>query len=151
MVMPDTTIIIKNCNNIISGEIVIYAEKLIILFGRNGTGKSTIARAIGLLTQNKSLTELLPYGVDNKDMPPTIDGVSFSNIAIFNDEYVSQYVYQPDTLIIVSFNGSSVDRDNIADLESKLTNMKVDLRACDTYFILTIIWPIPGTCSVKLR
>jgi hypothetical protein len=36
---------------------------------------------------------------------------------------------------IVSFNGSSVDRDNIADLESKLTNMKIDFRACDTYFV----------------
>jgi ABC-type multidrug transport system ATPase subunit len=41
--------------------------------------------------------------VDNKDMPPTIEGVSFNNIAIFNDEYVSQYVYQPDTLIKDSF------------------------------------------------
>jgi len=35
---------------------------------------------------------------------------------------------------IVSFNGSSVDRDNIADLETKLKDMKVDLRACDSYF-----------------
>ena len=36
---------------------------------------------------------------------------------------------------IVSFNGSSVDRDNISDLESKLTDMKVDCRAIDTYFV----------------
>jgi hypothetical protein len=55
------------------------------------------------VAQNKSLTDLLPYGVDNKDMPPTIEGVSYSNIAIFNDEYVSQYVYQQDTLIKDSF------------------------------------------------
>jgi hypothetical protein len=102
-VMADTTIKIKNCNNIISGEIVICADKLNILFGRNGTGKSTIARAIGIVAKNKPLTDLLPYGVDNKDMPPTIEGVPFSNIAIFDDEYVSQHVYQPDTLIKDSF------------------------------------------------
>lgn len=36
---------------------------------------------------------------------------------------------------IVSFNGSSVDRDTIADLESKLTDMKVDFRAIDAYFV----------------
>lgn len=36
---------------------------------------------------------------------------------------------------IVSFNGPSVDRENIADLESKLTDMKVDFRAIDAYFI----------------
>lgn len=50
--MPDT-IKIQNCNNIMSGEIEICADKLNILFGRNGTGKSTIARAIYLASQNK--------------------------------------------------------------------------------------------------
>ncbi|MDR0731193.1 MAG: hypothetical protein LBF63_05945 [Treponema sp.] len=93
--MSDTTITIKNCNNIISGEIVIYAEKLSILFGRNGTGKSTIARAIGLLAQNKSLTELLPYGVDNKDMPPTIDGVSLATLQyLMMNMLASMYISQ---------------------------------------------------------
>ena len=55
--MPDT-IKIQNCNNIMSGEIEICADKLNILFGRNGTGKSTIARAIYLASQNR---EELPY------------------------------------------------------------------------------------------
>ena len=36
---------------------------------------------------------------------------------------------------IMSFNGSSVDRDNIAELESRLNEMKVDFQACDTYFV----------------
>ena len=48
--MPDT-IKIQNCNNIMSGEIEICADKLNILFGRNGTGKSTIARAIYLASR----------------------------------------------------------------------------------------------------
>ena len=39
-------IIIKNCNNIDSGKIEISNNKLNIKFGINGTGKSTITKAI---------------------------------------------------------------------------------------------------------
>lgn len=101
--MSHTTIKIQNCNNITNGEIVLCADKLNILFGRNGTGKSTIARAIYLDSQSKSLSELAPYGRISADAPPTIEGVPAGNIAIFDDNYVSQYVYQPDTLIKDAF------------------------------------------------
>ena len=63
--MSNVTIKIKNCNNIVSGELSIYANKLNVLYGRNGTGKSTIAHAIYLASKGKGLTELIPYG--NKD------------------------------------------------------------------------------------
>lgn len=101
--MSDTIIKIQNCNNIAGGEITICENKLNILFGRNGTGKSTIARAIGLTSQGKVLTELAPYAMNSDDAPPKIEGVLFSSIAIFDDEYVSKYVYQPDTLIKNTF------------------------------------------------
>ena len=39
-------LIITNCNNIDSGKIEITNNKLNIKFGINGTGKSTITRAI---------------------------------------------------------------------------------------------------------
>ena len=97
------TIKIKNCNNITSGEVTVLANKLNILFGRNGTGKSTIARAIHLFSQNKPLAELAPYGSTSTDLLPSIEGVSSGSIVIFDDEYVSQYVYQPDSLIKDAF------------------------------------------------
>lgn len=100
--MPET-IKIQNCNNIISGEISICANKLNILFGRNGTGKSTIARAVYLASQGRPLTELAPYGRLSEDTPPSIEGVEAGEVAIFDDNYVSQYVYQPDTLIKDAF------------------------------------------------
>jgi predicted ATP-binding protein involved in virulence len=93
------TIRIQNCNNISNGEITIYAEKLNILFGRNGTGKSTIARAIELKSQGKTLSELAPYSLNIGEVSPAIEGMTFEGIAIFNDEYVSQHTYQADTLI----------------------------------------------------
>lgn len=101
--MSDTTIIIKNCNNITSGEISFCDDKLNILFGRNGTGKSTIARAVYLKLQGKELTELSPYGSASTSTTPSIDGVADGGIAIFDDNYVSQYVYQPDSLIKDAF------------------------------------------------
>lgn len=61
--MSDTVISIRNCNNIVSGNITVCAERLNILFGRNGTGKSSIARAIYLMSQGKQLSELAPYGI----------------------------------------------------------------------------------------
>jgi len=100
--MPNT-IKIQNCNNITSGEIEICADKLNILFGRNGTGKSTIARAIYLASQSKPLTELAPYGSVSEEAPPSIEGVETGGVAIFDDNYVSQYVYQPDSLIKDAF------------------------------------------------
>ena len=56
--MSDLTIKIRNCNNITNGEIAICANKLNILFGRNGTGKSTIARAIYLTFKGKPTSSL---------------------------------------------------------------------------------------------
>lgn len=101
MCMPKISI--KNCNNITSGELSLCDDKLNILFGRNGTGKSTIARAVYLKSQGKELTELSPYGSASTSTTPSIDGVADGGIAIFDDNYVSQYVYQPDSLIKDAF------------------------------------------------
>lgn len=101
--MTDTTIKIQNCNNITSGELDLCGDRLNILFGRNGTGKSTIARAIYLKSQGKELTELAPYGSASETTAPSIDGVTDGGIAIFDDNYVRQYVYQPDSLINDAF------------------------------------------------
>lgn len=53
-------------------------------------------------------------------------------------------------IAIVSFNGSSVDRDNIADLESKLADMKVDFRAIDSYFISGLTKTEMGTINAEI-
>lgn len=97
------TLTIKNCNNISQGEISIEENKLNILFGRNGTGKSTIARAIYLSSKGMSLTELAPYDGYDEELIPQLSGVVQGSVAIFDDNYVKQYVYQKDTLIKDAF------------------------------------------------
>ena len=124
--MAVTTIKIKNCNNIKSGELSICDDKLNILFGRNGTGKSTIAQAIYLKSQGKELTELSPYGSASDTTAPSIDGVADGGIAIFDVNYVSQYVYQPGSLIKDAFEvlirspEYDVAKNNIDDALAKI-------------------------------
>ena len=46
---------LKNCNNIANCEINIKKELLNIYYAMNGTGKSTIGKAIELLAKDQSL------------------------------------------------------------------------------------------------
>ncbi len=128
--MPDTNIKIKNCNNIINGEMTVCANKLNIVFGRNGTGKSTIARAIYLASQGKPLTELVPYGISSEDALPQIEGIPAGNAAVFDDQYVSQYVYQPDTLIKDTFDiliRSKEYDDAKKNIDDSLANIRITI------------------------
>lgn len=129
--MSDLILKITNCNNITNGEVPIYGDKLNILFGRNGTGKSTIARAIYLKSHDKPLTELAPYGNVSTDSAPSLEGIESGNIAIFDSNYVSQYVYQPDSLIkdafevLIRSKGYDEAKQNIDNaLESIKTTIK---------------------------
>lgn len=52
---------------------------------------------------------------------------------------------------IISFNGASVDRDNIANLESKLNNMKIyDIHACDAYFTSDLTRSEMGKINIEI-
>ena len=78
------------------------------IIGINGTGKSTIAKAIqAKVTGNEDgLKQLLPfrYERDADEHQPSISGLEdFHSVQIFNEDYVNQYVYQPDELIKDSF------------------------------------------------
>ena len=48
-------IVIKNCNNIVNGTIKIVKGCLNVKYGINGTGKSTIAKAIKLVSRPGSI------------------------------------------------------------------------------------------------
>ncbi len=99
---------ISNCNNIDTGNIVIDDKVLNIKYAMNGTGKSTIARAIELHTKGDgSIKELTPFKLlESKEegREPNIsglDGVSY--VALFNDAYINQYAFKPDEVLTNSF------------------------------------------------
>lgn len=67
---------IKNCNNITMAKVAIVPSKLNIKFAPNGTGKSTISKAIqyAVTGDEKALFELLPFKFRNENLGNTKPG-----------------------------------------------------------------------------
>lgn len=84
---------IKNCNNIKEAKISIEKSSLNIKYGMNGTGKSTIAKAIG---NREELSELKTFGSNWE--PEIRISESISNVEIFNNDFINR----------ITFNGSEV-------------------------------------------
>lgn len=101
---------IRNCNNLKSAKINIEHGKLNIKFAPNGTGKTTISKAIQIASTNdkQALAELMPFqtrGENPDNIQPEVDGIEeLSSTMYFNDEYVNKFTFQPDELVSNSFD-----------------------------------------------
>lgn len=78
--MNSIQIEVKNCNNLDSAVISLAKQKLNIKFAPNGTGKSTIAKAVlfGAKGDQNLLNELMPFKLrkENPDKKqPEVKGV----------------------------------------------------------------------------
>ena len=99
---------ISNCNNIDNGEFDIVEGRLNIKYAINGTGKSTISKTIEAFVTNdqEKKHSLLPfkYYTNGEENSPKLEGYDqFTKVAIFNEKYIEDYVYQRDELIKNSF------------------------------------------------
>lgn len=84
---------IKNCNNIKNASITIEKNSLNIKYGMNGTGKSTIAKAIA---NRDKLSELKTFG---SNLEPEISvSENINKVEIFNNDFINR----------ITFNGSEV-------------------------------------------
>jgi energy-coupling factor transporter ATP-binding protein EcfA2 len=102
---------IKNCNNIEVGLIDIVEDCLNIKYAINGTGKTTIAKAMESCIKDKNsgmneLIKLKPFKFrNNEENNPEINGLdTIDKILIFNEDYVNQYVFLQDELVKNSFD-----------------------------------------------
>ncbi len=102
---------ILNCNNIEQGTIEIRENSLNIKYAINGTGKSSVSKAIefsvsdrlGNKTQISALTPFKYAGVPDK--APQVQGIDeISSLRIFDEAYISDFVFQPDELLKGSFD-----------------------------------------------
>lgn len=99
-----------NCNNISTGSLHIEESRLNIKYAINGTGKSTVAKAIEYTaTHNEAaLKELTPYiysGTTDPEHLPSVEGIPADlRIAVFDESYVNQYVFLEDELVKNSFD-----------------------------------------------
>ncbi len=92
---------IYNCNNIEESTLNLHLNRLNVKYGVNGTGKSTIAKAFEHTINNdtESLRQLTPFkyrGNDDEFNKPRVEGIEeFTNVVIFDEKYVDQYVFKP--------------------------------------------------------
>ncbi|MEJ5905629.1 AAA family ATPase [Pseudomonas kermanshahensis] len=115
---------IRNCNNIDEGVINIIPNKLNIKYAANGTGKSTVVRAIALSVRENlggasSLNELTPFKCLNVQAgKPAVEGVEeVKNLRVFDESYINDFVFQPDELVKGSFDIFIRDKEYEAGME----------------------------------
>lgn len=98
---------ICNCNSIDVGEITVQKNVLNIFYAINGTGKSTIVKAISGQNDPEMMDSLRPFKYRtcradaSKPEVLGIDGIQ--KVKVFDEDYISQYVFQPDELVKNSF------------------------------------------------
>lgn len=103
---------IINCNNIDFGRITIKENSLNIKYAINGTGKSTVAKAISAAVAENNgatgrLTELTPFKHQEAsiEVTPSVKGAhDINTVKIFDEAYINSFVFQQDELLKGSFD-----------------------------------------------
>lgn len=86
----------------------IIENRLNIKYAINGTGKSTISKAIDAFVNDdedkkRSLLPFKYWGKENGEVPELIGCDSVKKIAVFNEKYIEDYVFQQTDLLKNSF------------------------------------------------
>jgi energy-coupling factor transporter ATP-binding protein EcfA2 len=98
---------IEHCNSIETATVSLQSNALNIKYGPNGIGKSTIAKSIAFAVKaDGSLQALKPFKYRSQaGHEPNVQGAeSIKSALVFDDEYVSQFVFQRDEVLKNSFD-----------------------------------------------
>ncbi|MFC0250615.1 AAA family ATPase [Massilia consociata] len=101
---------LTNCNSIDQATVSIEPNRLNIKHGPNGTGKSTLAKAVLLSCDDKaSLKDLTPFKY--RDLAPTPENqpsvtvdIPLQSVALFNEDYINRFVFTQDEVLKNSFD-----------------------------------------------
>lgn len=88
------------CNNIDCATITLKPNATTVLHGMNGSGKSSVAKAIQLYNgdDGQTLEVLKPYASESL---PSVEGLpSDANILVFNEDYVDSTLFKGDMELI---------------------------------------------------
>lgn len=99
---------ISNCNNFDQTEIELSNRKLNIKYAYNGTGKTTISKAIvaQVIGDSELLNSLTPFKyMGDSGNRPCVTGIcDWTTVKIFNEDYIEQYIFQKDEILKNSFD-----------------------------------------------
>jgi energy-coupling factor transporter ATP-binding protein EcfA2 len=127
-------IVIENCNNIDRASIAIKENFLNIKFAANGTGKSTIAKAITLnAAESGDLKSLMPFkfigaNTTSDFAGPVISGADeIMSVAVFDTSYIDTVLFKKEELLSNSFEilikNEEYD-EKFADIEAHFADLK---------------------------
>lgn len=128
---------IENCRNIVKAEISLTPDVLNIRYAMNGTGKTTIAKAIQYLTDGTDLKELKTFGETLEpvcEIPPSI-----KKVLTFDEKFVDTIVFQESEVINDAFEIfiKTPDYDEKQNhLNERLKEMNIDTLQNAEYGIL---------------
>lgn len=117
-------VVIENCRNIEHGSISIEPGKLNVKFAPNGTGKSSIAKALVAALGSSDAPRLTPFKWlqegSAEDHPFRASGLNgVDSVEVFDEGYVQSVVFQQDGLFPDSFD-VFVRTPDFIDTEHKL-------------------------------
>lgn len=125
---------LRRCNNIETGSVEIKEQTLNLKYAPNGSGKTTIARAVlasineRLGTEINSLTSLTPfkYRQDEAGKPEVTGTEAIQSVKVFDEKYISEFVFQTNELIKGSFDifirGASYDQ-GMSEIDAHVAEM----------------------------
>lgn len=122
---------LRNCKNVKTGEITIKRNCLNAKLGLNGTGKSTIAQAIFLQADNSPLEPLNSFeyyaNSQSEQLKPEVIS-PFTNVRIFNEDYVGSYLFQKNSLVGEGFD-LIIRTEEMNETESKIRALVAEIAA----------------------
>lgn len=120
---------IENCNCINHAELTIKPNTLNIKYGLNGTGKSTLSKAILYysIQDTEELLKLKPY---NSDEEPNLENCDFKNVRLFDESYVNKYLFENTSFLNNSYQVFLRDK----DLDTMKNNTENLLRGLQSIF-----------------
>lgn len=93
---------IDNCNNIVHASINLEEAYLNIFYAVNGTGKTTIGKAIEQSIRGESLSFFKPFG---SDIDPSIRiPETIRKVLVFNEDFVNTIVFKESEVIENAFD-----------------------------------------------
>lgn len=103
---------LEKCNNIETGSVELMEHTLNLKYAVNGSGKTTIARAIlasireRLGTEKDALAALTPfkYRKDSSGKPEVTGTETIQSVRVFDESYLNEFVFQADELLKGSFD-----------------------------------------------
>lgn len=125
---------IKNANNINEWNIWIVKNCLNIKYGINWTWKSTISNAIWYYFNDKeNIKRLTPYQNRNKEqetLPEIVWLDDFTNVSIFNEDYIKNTVCKENEIIKWSFKVFIQDK----DYDERMKEIEVLIKKLKEFF-----------------